>query len=275
MNALVLIVEDEPEIAEILVGYLEREGFRTVAARDGLTAVDLHLALRPDIVLLDVGLPKLDGWEVLARLRRRGATPVIMLTALDQDLDKLQALRIGADDYVVKPFNPLEVAARAKAVLRRTVGRDAAAVARAGPLDVDPVNHTATVNAPDGPKRLALTLTEFRLLLHMAQAPMRLYTRAELLDACLSGGDALERTVDGRLAEVTTRAMPRGRATIQALFFILCTSCKRAETRVAQNGASPPVQIIAPSAELVPEPMAARLCTLCERRPYGCGSRFP
>mgnify|MGYP002775049373 FL=1 len=210
MNALVLIVEDELEIAEILVGYLEREGFRTVTARDGQTAVELHQALRPDIVLLDVGLPKLDGWEVLAQLRRRGATPVIMLTALDQDLDKLQALRIGADDYVAKPFNPLEVAARAKAVLRRASGRDPASVARAGPLDVDPVNHTATVNAPDGPRRLTLTLTEFRLLLHMAQAPMRLYTRAELLDACLSGGDALERTVDSHLSKLRKKLEAAG-----------------------------------------------------------------
>ena len=119
-NALILIVEDEPEIAEILDAYLSRDGFRTVRAGDGVTALQHHRMLRPDLVVLDVKLPKADGFEVLAEIRRRGDTPVIMATALAEDLDKLSALRIGADDYVVKPFNPLELVARARAVLRRT-----------------------------------------------------------------------------------------------------------------------------------------------------------
>lgn len=125
MTALVLIAEDEPEIAEILDAYLAREGFRTAVAADGRVALDLHAALKPDLVLLDVGMPKLDGWSVLGELRRRGETPVIMITALDQDIDKLQALRIGADDYVVKPFNPVEVVARVRAVLRRAAPLEA------------------------------------------------------------------------------------------------------------------------------------------------------
>ena len=140
LAALVLIVEDEAEIADILTAYLEREGLRTLRAADGHTALDLHRSARPDLVLLDVQLPRLDGWSVLTQLRQRGETPVIMLTALDQDLDKLTALRMGADDYVVKPFNPAEVAARVRAVLRRTLRAarvDAPTALRVGPLLID------------------------------------------------------------------------------------------------------------------------------------------
>ena len=118
-DALILIAEDESEIAEILAAYLQRGGLRSVHARDGQEALAHHLALKPDLVLLDVQMPRLDGWQVLAEIRHRGDTPVIMLTALDQDIDKLMGLRIGADDYVVKPFNPAEVVARVSAVLRR------------------------------------------------------------------------------------------------------------------------------------------------------------
>ncbi len=119
MAELVLIAEDDAEIAGILEAYFTREGFRTVHARDGQVALDLHRSLKPDIVLADITMPRLDGWELLAEIQRRGRTPVIMITALDEDVDRLQGLRIGADDYIVKPFNPIEVVARAKAVLRR------------------------------------------------------------------------------------------------------------------------------------------------------------
>lgn len=210
MNALVLIVEDEYELAETLVGYLKREGFRTVCASDGQTALELHQALRPDLVLLDVGLPVRDGWDVLAELRRRGSTPVIMVTALDQDIDKFQALRIGADDYVVKPFNPMEVAVRAKAVLRRAGTSDATLVVRVGPLEIDPLSHMAAVTSDLGAQTLNLTLTEFRLLLHMARSPTRVFTRSELVDACLSGGDALERTVDSHLSKLRKKLEAAG-----------------------------------------------------------------
>lgn len=137
MNALVLIAEDEPEIAEILDAYLAREGFRTVRAPDGRSALDLHQALKPDLVMLDVTMPRMDGWEVLAEIRRQGDTPVIMVTALDKDIDRLQGLRIGADDYVVKPFNPVEVVARAKAVLRRAGLGASGGVLRVGTLAID------------------------------------------------------------------------------------------------------------------------------------------
>ena len=202
MNELILIAEDEPEIAKILDAYLVREGFRTVNAADGQTALDQHTILKPDLVLLDVKMPKIDGWDVLAELRRRGETPIIMITALDQDLDRLQGLRLGADDYVVKPFNPLEVVARAKAVLRRSGHAASRTILRIGQLEVDLESHLAKVHGDDVSMPLQLTLTEFRLLAHMAKAPTRAFGRNELIDACLPGGDALERTVDSHVSNL-------------------------------------------------------------------------
>ncbi len=210
MTALVLIAEDDEEISAILDAYLVREGFRTVQARDGRTALDLHLALKPDLVLLDVTMPRLDGWEVLAELRRRGTTPAIMITALDKDIDRLQGLRIGADDYVVKPFNPIEVVARAKAVLRRSGVASAAGVLRAGNLAIDLDAYEASFDDGAGPVRLSLTLTEFRILAHMARSPARVFTRSELVDACLPGSDALDRTVDSHLSKLRKKLEQAG-----------------------------------------------------------------
>ncbi|MFN9281568.1 MAG: response regulator transcription factor, partial [Betaproteobacteria bacterium] len=186
-NALILIVEDEPQIADILVAYFAREGFRTVTAGNGDLALQHHQMLSPDLVVLDVKLPRRDGFEVLAALRARGSTPVIMASAMGEDLDKLSALRIGADDYVVKPFNPVEVVARAKAVLRRTQGGGtAAALLRVAGLSVDMSAHSASLQMGDGPAQaLNLTLTEFRMLSFMARSPNKAFSRAELLDACL------------------------------------------------------------------------------------------
>lgn len=202
MSALVLVAEDEQDIAEIIVAYLEREGFRCVHGADGRTALDLHRALKPDLLILDVGLPRMDGWEVLSEVRRRGDTPVIMVTALDQDIDKLQALRIGADDYVVKPFNPIEIAARAKAVLRRASAHGTHDMVRVGSLQIDTQSHLASVVSGDELVHLNLTLTEYRILLHMAGAPTRVFARGELVDACLPGGDALDRTVDSHISKL-------------------------------------------------------------------------
>lgn len=212
VSALVLIAEDEPEIAEIAAAYLEREGFRIVHAAEGKTALDLHLALKPDIVLLDVSMPRVDGWGVLAELRRRGDTPVIMTTALDQDIDKLQALRIGADDYVVKPYNPVEVVARVKAVLRRVAGSGTGGAIRVGKVEIDVESHLVAVRDGDTSTHLSLTLTEFRILSHMARAPMRVFSRGELVDACLPGAEALDRTVDSHLSKLRKKLEAAGAA---------------------------------------------------------------
>jgi two-component system response regulator AdeR len=145
-----------------------------------------------------------DGWKVLSEIRHRGDTPVIMLTAMDQDIDKLMGLRLGADDYVVKPFNPAEVVARTQAVLRRSLA-DASRhvrVLRVPPFEIDLDQHEATVQVDGVAHGLALTLTEFNLLTHLARAPKRVFTRAELLAACLPEGDAQERTVDSHISKL-------------------------------------------------------------------------
>ncbi|WP_295131973.1 response regulator [uncultured Reyranella sp.] len=206
MNPLALIAEDDKDIADILRAYLEREGFRTVQASNGRTALDVHLALRPDILLLDITMPVVDGWEVLSEVRRRGGTPVIVITALDQDLDKLLALRVGADDYVIKPFNPVEVVARAKAVLRRAAGLGVSGVQRIGAVEIDTTSHIVRVED----REVALTLTEFRLLAHMARNPTQVFTRGDLVDACMPGSDALDRTVDSHVSKLRRKLHQAG-----------------------------------------------------------------
>lgn len=212
-EALVLIAEDEPEIADILRAYLAREGLRSAHALNGRQALELQLQLKPDLLLLDVRMPVLDGWQVLAEVRRRGSMPIIMITAHDQDVDKLSALRMGADDYVVKPFNPAEVAARVRAVLRRTRaqgGADQGGMLRVGPLEIDLEAFRVSVDTGSGPRLLALTLTEFRLLAHLARMPRRVSSRGELLQACLPESEALERTVDSHLSKLRRKLEEAG-----------------------------------------------------------------
>lgn len=204
-QALVLIAEDEDEIAEIVAAYLVRSGMRCLHARNGREALALHLSHKPDLVLLDVQMPEIDGWRVLSEIRLRGNTPVIMLTAMDQDIDKLTGLRIGADDYVVKPFNPAEVVARTQAVLRRASplsGHHDQRILRVAPFQIDLDSHEVLVEVGGGMQRLELTLTEFKLLVQLARAPKRVFSRAELLANSLPEGDALERTVDSHLRKL-------------------------------------------------------------------------
>ncbi|WP_449221193.1 response regulator [Tistrella mobilis] len=209
-NNLVLLVEDEPAIARILDGYLAREGFRTVQAADGETALQHHALLKPDIVLLDVRIPKIDGFAVLARMRQTSSTPVIMVTALADDIDRLSGLHLGADDYVVKPFNPQEVVARVKAVLRRTLDRPDTVLRRFRTIEVDFGSHAAFVNR-DGERRLlSLTLSEFRILAHMIRHPTQVFARADILDACLPESDALVRTVDTHVSNLRRKLEEMG-----------------------------------------------------------------
>lgn len=202
---LVLIVEDEAEIADIVAAYLERNGFRHAHAGDGVQGLDLHHSLNPDLVLLDIQLPREDGWSVLNKIRARGETPVIMLTARDEDIDKLMGLRLGADDYVIKPFNPAEVVARVQAVLRRAHAghqRKNPEPRCVGPFQINMENHEISVFHQQEWTVLALTLTEFNLLAHMIRAPRRVFSREELITACLPENDALERTVDSHVSKL-------------------------------------------------------------------------
>ncbi len=204
-KALILIAEDELEIAEILIAYLKRAGFQTVHAQDGRRALQLHQTLKPDLVLLDVMMPKLDGWMVLAEIRHRGNTPVIMLTAHDQDMGKLMGLRIGADDSIVKPFNPAEVIARIEAVLRRCTDQGHGAshsVLRVEAFEIDIDSHEVSVRIGTRNQPLSLTVTELRLPAQLAKAPRRVFSRAELLVLCSPESDSLERTVDSHISNL-------------------------------------------------------------------------
>ncbi|WP_228448978.1 response regulator [Vibrio spartinae] len=204
-QALILIAEDEPEIADILAAYLARSGMRAVHATDGIKTLALHSSMKPDLILLDIQMPKMDGWKVLTELRQHSQTPVIMLTAMDQDVDKLVALRIGADDYVIKPFNPAEVVARVQAVLRRTMDsrqQHTQHILRVEPFEVDLESHAISINQDGQRHLLSLTLTEFKLLTHFIHSPKRVFTRGELLEACLPEGDTLERTVDSHISKL-------------------------------------------------------------------------
>ncbi len=212
-SALVLIAEDEPQIARILAGYLERDGYRTAFALDGQEALQQHLALAPDLLLLDVQMPRVDGWGVLAEVRRRGETPVIMLTARDQDADKLAALRVGADDYIIKPFNPAEVVARVAAVLRRSRVRHhpvGGQRLRCGPIEIDQETYVASVLRDGAPVPLSLTLTEFRLLAHLARTPRRVCSRLELLESCMPESNSMERTVDSHVSKLRKKLEEAG-----------------------------------------------------------------
>lgn len=199
----VLIVEDESGIARTLDQYLRREGFQTEIAVTGEQALTLYRHSQPDLVLLDVMLPELDGFEVLKVIRRDSAVPVIMLTARTDEVDRLVGLGLGADDYVVKPFSFREVVARVKAVLRRTrgPGEQSMKVMRVGCLSVDPQRATATYAG----HVLDLTATEFRLLSQFAGTPNRVFNRGELIERALPDSDILERTLDSHIKNLRAK----------------------------------------------------------------------
>ena len=182
MPKKVLIVEDENNIAELLHLYLEKEGFATEVARDGGKAVELFRSFHPDLVLLDIMLPVLDGWSVLAKIRQEDNTPVIMLTAKGETNDRVQGLEQGADDYVVKPFEMKEVLARIHAVLRRTSPmEEEPAVSKTLSFDnlvinLDSYELLVKEQRVDAPPK------ELELLYHLASSPNRVFTRNQLLD---------------------------------------------------------------------------------------------
>lgn len=212
MSSLILIAEGEAEASNALDVQMRREGFRTVCATDGQAALDLHLRLRPDLVVLDAALPHRDGWDVLGEIRRRGETPVVMTAAPDDGLNRLQALRIGADDYLSRPFDPLEATARARTILRRGGAASDAGVLRVGAVEVNPDNYLASVVTPQGRRKLDLTLTEFRILAHMARLPSRVISRAELSEISLSNRDIHARTIDSHISHLRRKLAESGGA---------------------------------------------------------------
>jgi DNA-binding response OmpR family regulator len=175
----VLVVEDEPPIAELIRAYLQRDGFAVEVVGDGASALAALARRPPAAVVLDVGLPGLSGIEVCRRMREAGDwTPVLFVTARDDEVDRVLGLELGADDYVTKPFSPRELVARVRAVLRRAVPAAAdGGVLRSGSLSLDPQRRTAAVDGSP----VGLTTTEFDLLAHLMRRPGRVFSREELL----------------------------------------------------------------------------------------------
>lgn len=178
----VLVVDDEPQILEVVEKYLARDGFQVAIARDGEAAWSAFSAHKPDLVVLDLMLPKIDGLEVFKRLRQVSAVPVIMLTAKSEETDRIVGLELGADDYITKPFSPRELSARVKAVLRRAMtgsmlDTGARTLVR-GALRIDPRARSVTVSE----RAVELTGKEFDMLWFLASHPGQVFTRSQLLD---------------------------------------------------------------------------------------------
>jgi two-component system response regulator AdeR len=211
MAQRILIVEDEREIADLLASYLARAGFDIDRATCVEEAIRVHAQQRPDLMLLDIGLPGGDGLDVLTAVRRRFETPVIMITAVHDDVTKLSSLRIGADDYVVKPFNPNEVVERIRAVLRRVNGQVSRQSLTVGALVIDLDARIVSCRGDEGgEQRLLLTPTEFAILAHLARQPRRAFSRGELLEAALPDSEAYDRVVDSHLSKLRQKLMAAG-----------------------------------------------------------------
>jgi len=218
MSSKILVVDDEAKIVKLVRSYLEQAGFTVVEANDGQTALIQARREKPDLVVLDLGLPGIDGIEVTRILRRERDTPIIMLTARVEDTDRIVGLELGADDYVTKPFNPRELLARVRAVLRRTSGAaPAPEMLRAGDLVLDLGGHQATL---DG-RPLDLTPTEFDLLTVLMQNPGRAFTRLELLERVQGYAyEGYERTIDAHVKNLRAKLGddPRRPRYIQTVF---------------------------------------------------------
>jgi len=206
----ILVVDDEPSIAQIAGDYLRHGGFGVITATNGVEALALARAQRPDLIVLDLGLPRMDGIEVARTLRREGNVPIIMLTARIEESDRLAGLELGADDYMTKPFSPRELVARVKSVLRRVDAAGAGGdVVRRGDLLIDNTRMQVSRNGTP----LDLTATEFQLFAALARQPGRIFTRAQLLDA-VHGTDveAFERAIDTHVKNIRRKVEPDPRS---------------------------------------------------------------
>ncbi|MEK7788068.1 MAG: response regulator transcription factor [Chloroflexota bacterium] len=203
MAHTILVVDDEPQLVKVLRGYLEQGGFRVVTAGDGPMALTQYKHEKPDLVLLDLNLPGMDGIEVARRLRALSNVPIIMVTARVDETDRLIGLELGADDYVPKPFSAREVVARVRAVLRRSEATPVSSdIIRAADIIIDLARHTVT----RGSEAINLTPTEFNLLAALAREPGRAFTRLQLLEA--AQGDAFEgyeRTLDAHIKNLRAK----------------------------------------------------------------------
>ncbi len=194
MNQKILVVDDELDIVKVVRAYLEQSGFRVITASDGQLALTLFRHEQPDLIVLDLNLPKMDGLEVCHAVRRESNVPIIMLTARVEETDRLIGLEIGADDYIVKPFSPREVVARVRTVLRRSAPPVAQpSLIAIGALTIDPTKHEVQLQD----RSIDLTPSEFNILLTLASQPGRVFSRMDLLDAAQGEAyEGYERSID-------------------------------------------------------------------------------
>jgi len=201
MTAPVLIVEDDPNTARLVQTYLEREGFSTLIAHDGRQGLEMAVRHEPMFVILDLMLPEIDGWEVCRRLRAASSVPILMLTARQEEIDRIMGLSIGADDYVAKPFSPRELVERVKAILRRArpdtgAGRE---VLRVAGLVLDVGKHKVSL---DG-RPILLTSSEYKLLHALMVSPGRVFSRDELLERIYRHGETVvDRVIDVHIGKL-------------------------------------------------------------------------
>ncbi len=195
----ILVVDDEPRIARLVSDYLSQAGFRAVEVHDGPGAVEAFSAHRPDLLIIDLGLPGKDGLDVIREIRHRSEVPIIILSARSDETDRVVGLELGADDYVVKPFGPKELVARVRALLRRMESLAPDDVFRVGPLEVDVPRMRVTIDGTE----IGLTPTEFQLVAAMAAQPGRVFTRGQLLDAVQGVSfESYERAVDAHVKNI-------------------------------------------------------------------------
>jgi two-component system alkaline phosphatase synthesis response regulator PhoP len=206
---VILFVDDEPKIVQLARDYLEHAGFTVITAADGRAALDAARSRKPDLIVLDLGLPQLDGLDVTRLLRKDSNVPIIMLTARSDESDKLVGLELGADDYITKPFSPKELVARVRTVLRRVESPDfQAEVVRVADLTLDLSRMKLVV----GQRQVELTPTEFQLLATLAAQPGRIFTRVQLLDALHGVAfDSYERAIDAHIKNIRRKIEPNPR----------------------------------------------------------------
>ncbi|MCH8801155.1 MAG: response regulator transcription factor [Chloroflexi bacterium] len=198
----ILVVDDDPNVVELVRLYLERDGHEVLTANDGVTGLEMAREEQPDLIVLDLMMPRMDGMEVCRTLRAESSVPVIMLTAMVEEDNRLAGLDLGADDYVTKPFSPRELAARVRAVLRRTArDRDDAGPGslESGPFAVDFRQRTVSVAGTP----ITLTPTEFRLIALLVREPGRIFTREQIIDRVFGYDfDGFDRTVDAHMSSL-------------------------------------------------------------------------
>ncbi|MFZ5917341.1 MAG: response regulator transcription factor [Chloroflexota bacterium] len=209
MSQRILVVDDDPQIVRLIRAYLEQAGFEVVVAYDGETAIHAIRRERPDLVVLDLMLPRRDGWEITRLVRGEptlASTPIVMLTARVEDTDKIVGLELGADDYVTKPFNPQVVVAHVRAVLRRVISGPAQPhLLQVNQITLDLDRHEALVAG----QSIELTATEFEFLRAMMEHPGHAFTRLELIERALGYEyEGLERTVDSHIKNLRRKVEP-------------------------------------------------------------------